>query len=227
MIPSKIKLCIIHPNLRCGGSEKFISTICNRINTNLFDVELYIFDNEKAFYEITNSSVKVARLQIKNVRRSLPAILKIVKKSRPDILFTASNHLNIFLCIFKFLLPKKLKLVARESSIVSINNKRSKYGKLYEMLVKRFYKNIDFIICQSRYMQDDLVKNYNIKTEKTTVIYNPVEDLVNEQTLLPQHSFRSVSKFAADPSILCHVDRLVCPAPFLYSKSVFCLSQKM
>jgi glycosyltransferase involved in cell wall biosynthesis len=39
-------------------------------------------------------------------------------------------------------------------------------------------------------MQDDLVKNYNIKTEKTTVIYNPVEDLVNEQTLLPQHSFR-------------------------------------
>ena len=32
----KIKLCIIHPNLKCGGSEKFISIMCNNINTDIF-----------------------------------------------------------------------------------------------------------------------------------------------------------------------------------------------
>ena len=177
MKADKIKLCIIHPNFKCGGSERFISIICNTINTDIFEVELYILDGSEQFYQITDPAIKVFTLNIKNVRRSLPAIVKIIKKSKPDILFTASNHLNLFLSIFKFLLPKKLKWVARESSIISINSKRSKYGKLYEWLIKIFYRNIDRIICQSVFMQLDMIKNYKIKKENTIIIYNPVEEI--------------------------------------------------
>ncbi|MDQ6757643.1 MAG: glycosyltransferase [Bacteroidota bacterium] len=175
----KINLCIIHPNFKCGGSERFISIMCNNINTDAFNVEFYILDGSNPFYQISNPNVKVTFLNIKNVRNSLFTILKIIKKSKPDILFTASNHLNLFLSIFKFLFPQNLKWVARESSIISINSQSSGYGKVYHYLLKKFYKNIDHIICQSEYMQNDLVKNYKIKKKKTTIIYNPVEDIPN------------------------------------------------
>jgi len=172
----KIKICIIIPGFKCGGSQRFTSILCNYINTAVFDVELYILDGEDPFYQITNPGVKVFLLNIKNVRKSLFSLLKIIRKTKPDILFTVSNHLNIYIAIFKILFPRKIKVIARETSIVSINNKRSEYGKLYEWIVRKFYKNIDHIICQSAYMRNDLVINYKIKRENTVVIHNPVEE---------------------------------------------------
>ena len=54
----KIKLCIIHPNLKCGGSEKFISIMCNNINTDIFEVELYVLDGTESFYQIKKEGHK-------------------------------------------------------------------------------------------------------------------------------------------------------------------------
>lgn len=207
---NKIKLCIIIPGFKCGGSERFISVLCNHINTSLFHVELYVLDGADPSYQITNPQVKVYLLNIKNVRKSLFSVLKIIKKSKPHILFTASNHLNIFISIFRFLMPRKVNLVARESSIVSINNKRVKYGKFYEWLVKTFYKNIDYIICQSAYMQQDLIKNYNIKKEKTIVIHNPVEEIKVHDTngksqRITNYKFFTVGRLSPEKGI----DRLL------------------
>ena len=205
---SKIKVCIILPNLKCGGSERFISIICNHINTENFDIELYVLDGSDPFYKITNPGIRSFFLSVKNVRRSLPTILKITKRTKPDIMFTASNHLNVFLSIFKFLFPKKIKFVARESSIVSINNKTSKYGRIYEWLVKNFYKNIDHIICQSVAMQNDLVTHYRIKKEKTIIIPNPVEPLV---VPVSGHKEKTAYKFFTVGRLSCEkgIDRLL------------------
>ncbi len=209
MSSPKIKLCIIHPNLKCGGSERFISIMCNTINTDIFEVELFILDGTEPFYQIKSSQIKISFLGIKNVRKSLYTIVKIIRKNKPDILLTASNHLNLFLGIFKFLLPKKLMFVARESSIVSINSKRSKYGKLYNWLTKNFYKNIDHIICQSAYMQQDLIKNYRIKEKCTLIIYNPVEEVDNLKTVVKaattKYKFFTVGRLSAEKG----VDRLL------------------
>ena len=105
MPPEKVKICIIIPGLKCGGSERFVSILCNYINTDIFDVSLYVLDGDDPFYQITNSLVKVFFLKIKNVRKSLFTVLKILRTTDPDILFTVSNHLNIFIAIFKFLFP--------------------------------------------------------------------------------------------------------------------------
>lgn len=207
---NKIKLCIIVPGLNCGGSERFISILCNHINTSVFNVELYVLDGRETFYQIINPDVKVHLLNIKNVRKSLLPIIKIIKKSNPDILFTVSNHLNVFIAIFKFLLPGNIKLVARESSIVSINNKRVKYGKLYEWLVKTYYKNIDNIICQSLYMQNDLINNFCIKKRQTVVIYNPVGEINTNNSndivkKISKYKFLTVGRLSEEKGI----DRLL------------------
>ncbi len=206
MPADKIKLCILIPSFQCGGSERFVTILCNNINTNRFTVELYILDGANPFYKINNPAVKVVFLNIKKVRKSLSTIISITKKSKPDILFSVSNHLNVFLSIFKFLLPKKMLLVARETSIVSINKKNIKYGILYNNLIKKFYKNIDYIICQSAYMQEDLISNYKIKREKTIVIYNPVESfgsqIINMTGVIkPVYKFFTVARLSPEKGI--------------------------
>ena len=115
------KILIIVPTLECGGLERNVSIICNNIDTNKYDVTLAVLNNEKPFFTIFNPAVKLIDLQIKNVRKSLFSIVKLSKKINPDIILTTANHLNLYLSMFKWMFPKMTKLVARESSIVSIN----------------------------------------------------------------------------------------------------------
>ena len=171
---AKIKLLITVPTLECGGLERNVAMICNNMDTTKYHVTLVVVNNINQFFKITNKDIKLIDLKIANVRKSLFQILKLSKKIRPDIILSTANHLNLLFGIFKRLFPKRIRIIARESSIVSINTQRSWNPVIYHWLLRVFYKNIDIIICQSKYMQDDLVANYHIKLSKTRIINNAV-----------------------------------------------------
>ncbi len=176
----KIKLLIITPSLQCGGSEKFVSMVCNHINTRLFSVCLVVINNSCQFYNIENAEIIIVDLKKNRVLFSLPAIKKAVSNFEPDIIFSTANHLNLYLSIFKNSFATGIKFIAREASIVSINSRQAQMPGLYNWLIKKYYKRFDHIICQSVYMQQDLVKHYQIKEDKTTVIYNAVQEVSNK-----------------------------------------------
>ena len=171
---SKIKILIVVPSLICGGVQRTAAVLCNYMDTVKYEVTLVVLNNTNPFFQITNKEIKIIDMGIPKVRNSLFPVLKLTKYIKPDIILLTSNHLNLFFGIFKWLFPKKMKIIARESSIVSINNKRAPNPVFYDWLTRVFYKKIDLVVCQSEYMQHDLVKNYNIKIGKTTVIYNAV-----------------------------------------------------
>ncbi len=172
---SKIKLLIFTPTLQCGGSEKFVSLLCDHINAEKFSVCLVVLNNANPFYQIRKPGVEVVELKQKRVRYALFKIRSVIKKKQPDIVFTTANHLNLYFAIFRRWLPKNIKFVARESSIVSINSRRATMPSVYNTLIKKYYNRFDLIICQSAYMQQDLIGNYNIAADKTVVIHNAVE----------------------------------------------------
>lgn len=171
---NKVKVLITVPTLECGGLERNVSIICNHINTSKYDVTLVVLNNANQFFRITNPEVNVIDLKINNVRMSLFAILKLSRRIKPAIILSTANHLNLFLAIFKGLFPRNQKLVARESSIVSVNTQRTWNPRLYHWMLRRFYRNTDLIVCQSEYMRYDLFTHYHIPEEKMRIIFNSV-----------------------------------------------------
>jgi glycosyltransferase involved in cell wall biosynthesis len=176
---ARIKLMIITPTLECGGSEKFVSLVCEHINAAVFSVCLVVIDNSKPFYAIKNPLIEIIDLKKTRVLFSLPAIKKAVNHCKPDIIFSTANHLNLYLAIFKNRFAGNIKFAAREANIVSINSKEAKFPVLYNRLIKIFYGRFDVIICQSVCMQQDLLSHYHIGIEKTRVIYNATEAIGN------------------------------------------------
>ena len=175
MTNSKIKLLVAVPSLECGGLERNVSIICNNIDTEKFDVTLCVLNNRNQFFGITNPAIKIIDLKINSVRKSLFAIAKLSREIKPGIILATANHLNLFFGIFKWLFPKRIKIIARESSIVSLNPPLKWDKKLYDWLMRRFYSKLDIIICQSLYMQEDLVKNYRVPAGKIKIIHNAIE----------------------------------------------------
>ena len=119
----------------------------------------------------------------------------MVKNFKPDIIFSTANHLNLYLAIFRNQFDAKIKFIAREASIVSITTQKTKMSALYDLLVKKYYKRYHLIICQSVYMQQDLVKYYHIAANKTSVIYNATQEILNKPVQEKKQTTERVYKF--------------------------------
>jgi glycosyltransferase involved in cell wall biosynthesis len=219
----KIKLLILTPSLQCGGSEKLVSLVCNHINTQIFSVCLVVVNNDKPFYTITNPAIIIIDLKKSRVLFSLFAIKAAIKNFEPDIVFSTANHLNLYLAIFRNQFNTGIKFIAREASIVSINSQQAKMPALYNRLIKKYYNRFDHIICQSVYMQQDLVSHYNIAVDKTTVIHNATQDVLNRplqkeiQTAERVYKFITIARLSKEKGIerLIHAVGLL-SLPFQY-----------
>jgi len=174
---TRVRLLIITPTMECGGSEKFVSLVCNHIDTSRFLVRLVVINNAKQFYQIKNEAVEIVDLKKKRVLFSLSAIKKISDNFKPDIIFSTANHLNVYLAIFRNKFNKNIKFIAREASIVSITSKKAPMPAFYELLIKKYYRRFDIIICQSAYMQQDLVNQYSIPANKIMIVHNATVEL--------------------------------------------------
>lgn len=219
---SKIKLLVFTPTLQCGGAEKFVSLFCNHINTEKFSVCLVVLDNSAPFYQVKNPQVGLVDLKESRVRYSLFKIRRAVKQYQPDIVFTTANHLNLYFAIFRNWFPRQIKFLARESSIVSINNQRSAMPWLYNRLLKKYFRRFDLIVCQSAFMQQDIVQHYRVAESRTFVIHNATG--IRKQAPLPVvgkvdkiYKFVTVSRLSEEKGIerLIHAVGLL-TLPFRY-----------
>lgn len=192
---NKIKLLIITPTLQCGGSEKFVSLVCDHINNDIFSVCLVVVNNARPFYQTSNPAIEIIDLKKSRVMFALPAIKKAVENFKPNIIFSTANHLNLYLAIFKSHFSKEIKWLAREASIVSITSKQAKMPALYEMLIKKYYKRFDSIICQSAYMKQDLVDHYSVPAGKITVVNNATAEFTDKVNQPAKQDAGRVYKF--------------------------------
>ena len=188
---NKTRLLILIPSLECGGTEKFVIQLCEYIDTCRFEVTFAVLNNAQPFFVVRNPAIKVIDLKVKRVRTSLFAIRRTVKEFKPDILFSLSNHLNLYLAIYRRLFPKEIRLIGRESSIPSFTIRRSRHPFIYRWLMKKFYHRFDGLICQSKYMQQDLIQHFGVAENKTFVSYNMVDEVQNDPVL---------PSFKAEPS---------------------------
>ncbi len=172
---SKKSILFILPSLEGGGSQRVILTIMRYLDRERFTPKLALIKKEGEFLDQIPTDIELYDLNTNQLRYSIFKIIKLIKSTNPDIIFSTLGHLNLTLALLKPFLPKKSLYIARESNTVSIQNQSEKYPRLFDWLFRNIYKNFDLIITQSLFMKQDLIKNYHIDENKINVIYNPID----------------------------------------------------
>ena len=181
----KKKILFILPSLFGGGAERVVLTLLHNLDRNRFIPMLALVKREGKYLKDVPEDVELIDLQVTQARYALFKIIKLLKKERPDLLFTSLAHLNLLIALIRPLFPKSIRFIARESNTVSENNKRDKYPRINALLYKRVYNNYDAIVTQAKAMRDDLEENYGISPEKMHTIHNPVDiEAIREKTSL-------------------------------------------
>jgi len=193
-IKNKILVGIIH-QLTMGGAERMMVNILNHFAKEGEEVHLIIFKNIGSLKELLEPSIIIHDLDASSVKQSIPKCLLELYRLKPDTVFSGIGHVNIalapFISMMRMFLPHT-RWVSRETNIVSMQNKHSKYPQVFDWLYRRVYKNYDVIIAQSEDMRNDLQLNYPSSAAKTIVINNPI-DIDRVEMLSNEFDFKKIN----------------------------------
>ena len=167
-------ILFILPDLNQGGAERVITTLCNELDRTKFCPKLVLFKKEGYYLNHLKDDVEIIELNVSRIRYSIFKIIPLIKKLKPEIVFTGWGEISAFLSLIISLFPRT-KFITRETNVVSEHVKRKEILFFY-----RFYNNFHQIIAQSDDMKNDLVDNFRISENKIVKINNPVDfDLIN------------------------------------------------
>ena len=155
-----------------GGAEKVVSNIIKNIDLSKFKLTVVsIHDEDINIFEGLN--INYHCLQKKRLLHAIPNILSLIRKSNCSIIFSSLIHVNVFLCLAKFLKLYNAKLIIREANMPSSLIKRKSMSKI---IFKYIYLAASKIICSSFKMRDEFTA-IGLSSSKIQVLFNPVDDI--------------------------------------------------
>lgn len=194
-------------SLSGGGAERTIINLINNLNREKYEVVLVLGSNKNNDYiDLVNNRTDIKMLNCSKLRYCIVKLANLIRKENPDLLFSTINSNNLALLLAKIISFKKVPIIIREA------NNRTQSGTvtiLNKVLTRILYNNIaNKIVSLSKGVKRDLVDNFNIKKNKISVIYNPVE--VDSIKKLAERSMKSkLMESETKEKVIISVGRLV------------------
>jgi glycosyltransferase involved in cell wall biosynthesis len=175
-VTARRRVLFLIPTLTGGGAERVIVTLLRHLDHSKFQVTLAVVDMRDAVFQVDiPEDVEFIDLQCSRVRYALPKIVWMIWHRRPDVVFSTLGHLNLALAVLRSLLPADVRYLARETTVVSEGLKAYAHPDWWAWAYRRFYSRFDCVICQSKYMRNDLLTSFKFPAEKAVVINNPID----------------------------------------------------
>ena len=144
---SRCKVLFLIPTLTGGGSERVMITLLNHMDRSRFQLALGVVDTRRTvFRDEVPADVEFIDLNCTRVRYAVPKILRLVRSVRPKVVLSTLGHLNLALAAAKPLFPKGVRLIGRESTVVSQGLTCYKLSRLWAWGYRRFYPRLDHVV---------------------------------------------------------------------------------
>jgi glycosyltransferase involved in cell wall biosynthesis len=161
--------------MRGGGAERVIITLLEHIDRLRFEPHLGLVKAEGPYLNNVPKDVCLHDLKAVRARYALPGIVRLAWRVRPQIIFSTTGQVNLALILGKRLLPPHLRLLVRETTVVSSQLSDTPYPRAFFWLFRHLYRHADRVICPCDYSLVDLAKHFAVPRARLERIYNPVD----------------------------------------------------
>lgn len=176
MSSERKKVLFLATSLMVGGAERVFSILLKYLDRNRFEPHLGVLQAKGSYLKDLPDDVVIHDLQVSRVRYALPAVVRLVRKVKPDAVMSTLRALNLLLIMSKPFLPRKTRVLVRESAIPSPTlDQETRHTQIWIWLYRHLYKRADLVVGLSDAMVGDMVDNFNVPPQKIVRIYNPVD----------------------------------------------------
>lgn len=212
------KITFFISSLAGGGAERVCVNIANGLVERGWSVTLVVLHLERAAYKSElNHNVNLISLDVKNARYSFYKLYKYIKINKISRVVVFNYELTVILVLIRSIFQLDFNLIARNINSISEKMKHNQgtlRHKVLYFLMQKVYKKADHIINQCHSMQNDLLMTFPEVKGKCSVIYNPINPYLAQQ---------SSEEFKIESDYLLCVGRLEKQKAFHFAIEAFSL----
>lgn len=160
------------PSLAGGGAENVVVTLLNHLDRTRIDPTLVLLRVDDHHGRLVNrlpQDVDPIVLSENRLRHAIFAIWRLIRRSKPDIVFSTLDHMNIALALLRPALPRGSKLIVRATDLAILDN------SALTAAMRIGYRLVDGIIFQSDAMENAYAERLGFRHAHSRVIRNPVQ----------------------------------------------------
>ncbi len=169
------KILFLSPSMTLGGAERIFCTLLHHLDYERFTPTLGLVHNTGPLLDLLPPGLAICDLKARRARKAPLALIRTIRRLRPDLVFCSQAHLNFMLLFCKPFLPRGTRIIVRETNIPSRKLAHERFRRLFPLLYKRLYPLCDAVVCQSREMEEDLVRHFGLPQRLAVRIPNPVD----------------------------------------------------
>lgn len=164
----KKKILCLMPGT-AGGSQRMMLALTKQLDSEKFDVSIVVVHKEiTTLRDYVPKSFNLIHIPVRNIWDfAITKMILLIKKEKPDFLFSSIFYLNI-----RVLIAGKLTgipVVLRNDNYIAVMRKGQK------ILARYIYKWAKVVIMQQEEMMDEFHNFFNFPKEKMIVIHNPID----------------------------------------------------
>jgi glycosyltransferase involved in cell wall biosynthesis len=180
----KLKIVVITSLFSLAGVPLAQIRFARALARRGHEVELVIGNIDSSHPFPSTPEIKVTNLKKKNARNMLFPIIKIFRDTKPDVVFSAEDHLNAFVLLAAILSGTKAKVSgsSRVTPFDTYPKKLFSKGTLLKPLIKAVMYRADALTCVSK----DMVEQYRtiFANPPHIDVYNIVDDVSSRQRMM-------------------------------------------
>lgn len=179
-MPEKFNsICIFVPLLAGGGAEHVAVRIANELAAKGGSVDLVLAQVKGAYLSEVSNKVNIVDLKCSDgfsTIKSLPGLIKYLRKNKPSILFSTLFRANTISALAIRLARVNTKLILRHPNMLypEGGENLSYYSKLNKKAAIWAAKKADVLVLTSKAMERELLDLTNFDSNKIKIIHNPV-----------------------------------------------------
>lgn len=205
-------ITIYLPDLRGGGAERVMVTLCNKFAERGHSVHLVLNrlegpNRDRVSSAVTIYSLDAPRLPGYHALGALPYLVRYLRNRQPDVMLSAITRTNIVAILARLCSRVDVRLVVSERN--NLSTRMERHGGLrYQLvpkLVSKLYPYTDAITAVSGGVADDVSTTAEIPRENITVVHNPS---VTDEVIEGCNSDVSHPWFSSDVPVIIGVGSL-------------------
>lgn len=169
------KVLLLIPHLGGGGAERVFELLARHLSADKYELHLGLPSEMSAGACVLPPTVTVHRLGARRVRGCAVALVRLVRRLRPDVILSTMAHLNFMVLALRPLFPRGTRVLVRQNGTASAMLADLRSPALTRLLYRTLYPCADGIVCQSAPMAEDLCATARVSRLRLLVAPNPVE----------------------------------------------------